>query len=219
MKRVILLSVLLSALCLTAIFACGETAFQDTTGRRRSTMDLEVAIQKIILETNTPAVGIALVNREGPVWIAGLGKANIYEGSDADENTLFRVASVSKIFVALAILKLQEEGKLNLDDKIRDRIPEIAFENQWEATHPVRIVHLLEHTTGWDEIHLVEIAHNDPTPVSLKESLDFHPHSRISRWVPGTRKAYCNSGYAVAAFIVEKITGLKYEDYIKLNFF
>lgn len=181
--------------------------------------DLKIAIEKVLEETKTPAVGLALVNKEGPVWIAGLGKANIEKNVDANENTMFRIGSTSKMFVSLSILKLQEEGRLNLHDRVRDLVPEIEFENQWEETNPILVEHLLEHTTGWDDFHLTEYAHNDSVPVSLKEGLDFHPHSRISRWIPGTRMAYCNSGPPVAAYIVEKITGQSFEDYVQSNFF
>ena len=181
--------------------------------------DLKIAIEKVLEETETPAVGLALVNNEGPVLITGLGKADIEKNTDANENTMFRIGSTSKMFVSLAILKLQEEGRLNLHDRVRDLVPEIEFENQWEDTNPILVEHLLEHTTGWDDFHLTEYAHNDPTPVSLKEGLDFHPHSRISRWTPGTRMAYCNSGPPVAAYIVEKITGQSFEDYIQSSFF
>lgn len=181
--------------------------------------ELKVAIEKIRVETKTPAVGIALVDNSGIVWVDGLGEANLKTHAEADENTLFRIGSVSKMFAALAVLKLQEEGKLNLQDKVRDLAPEIYFENAWEETHPVRLVHLLEHTTGWDDIHLAEYAYSAPDSMTTKEGLDYHPDSRKSRWVPGTRHAYCNSGAAVVAYIVEKITGEKYEDYISETFF
>lgn len=185
-----------------------------------STIDeLRTAIEKVLEETETPAVGVAMVDKDGPVWIAGLGKANIENNVDANENTMFRIGSVSKMFVALAVLKLQEEGRLSLKDKVRDLVPEIEFSNPWEETNPILVVHLLEHTTGWDDLHFTEYAHNDSTPATLKEGLDFHPHSRTSRWIPGTRMSYCNSGPPVAAYIVEKITGLPFEDYIQRTFF
>ncbi len=108
---------------------------------------------------------------------------------------------------------------MSLDDKLSDLAPEIEFENEWESTDPVRIVHLLEHTTGWDDIHLPEYGHNDATPATLKEGLDFHPHSRVSRWKPGSRMTYCNAGPPVAAYILQKITGQDFEDYVQENFF
>lgn len=182
-------------------------------------VNLKHALKKVLDETNTPALGIAIVTKDGPLWIGGLGKANIEDNIDANENTMFRIASISKMFVGLSILKLQEEGKLSLDDKVRDLVPEIEFTNQWEDTHPIRLVHLLEHTTGWDGWHYAQKAHNDPKPATLKEGLDVHPHSRTSRWVPGTRFSYCNSGPPVAAYIVQKITGQLYEEYITEHFF
>jgi CubicO group peptidase (beta-lactamase class C family) len=98
-------------------------------------------------------------------------------------------------------------------------VPDVQFENRWEDTHPVRIAHLLEHTTGWDDIHFAEYAYSAPDTVSIKEGLAVHPHSRTSRWPPGTRHAYCNSGSAVAAYIVETVTGRRFEDYVAETFF
>jgi CubicO group peptidase (beta-lactamase class C family) len=181
--------------------------------------ELKAAIAMILEEHGVPAVGIAMVNEDGPVWIGALGKSNLETDVEADERTLFRIGSTSKMFVALAVLKLVEEGRLSLDDTLAEWAPEIAFENPWEDSDPVRIVHLLEHTTGWDDIHLPEYAHNDPTPITLKQGLDFHPHSRVSRWKPGSRFSYCNAGPPAAAYVVEKVTGQGFEEYVNDNFF
>ncbi|MDB5262474.1 MAG: hypothetical protein JWQ14_1755, partial [Adhaeribacter sp.] len=180
--------------------------------------ELQKAIDKILKDTETPALGIALVDGDSAIWVAGLGKADIQKNTNATEKTMFRIGSTTKMFVSLAILKLQEEGRVSLNDKVRDLVPEIEFNNPWNKTAPIRVVHLLEHTTGWDDLHITEYALND-TKLSLKEALDYHPHSRTSRWMPGTRMSYCNSGPPVAAYIVEKITGQRFEDYIQENFF
>ncbi len=185
----------------------------------RTLDELKQRIEKVVKDQNVPAIGIALVNREGPVWVAGWGMADLKSGRAADQDTLFRIGSVSKMFAGLAVLKLVEEGKLSLDDKLRDRAPDIAFENPWEATHPVRIAHLLEHTTGWDDMHVAEYAYDAPDTMTVKQGLDFHPHPRKSRWPPGSRQAYNNIGPAVAAYIVEKVTGQRFEDYIAKEFF
>ncbi len=181
--------------------------------------ELKTAVADVIREKDVPAVGIAMVDENGPVWVGALGKASLKDDVDADENTMFRIGSTSKMFVALSVLKLVEEGKLSLDDRVAGLAPDVIFENPWESTDPVRLVHLLEHTTGWDDIHLPEYAHSDPTPATLKEGLDFHPHSRISRWKPGTRMSYCNAGPPVAAYIVEQVTGQDFEQYVQENFF
>ncbi len=202
------------------LLCCGTShADEDERPAPQTLEELETAIREVMDERDVPAVGIAMVDESGPVWVTSLGVANVEEDVAADERTLYRIGSTSKMFVALSVLKLVEEGALSLDDRLADLAPEIEYENRWEDSDPVLLAHLLEHTTGWDDIHLPEYAHNDPTPVSLKEGLDFHPHSRISRWKPGSRMSYCNAGPPIAAYIVEKTTGRDFEDYVQENFF
>lgn len=180
---------------------------------------LKAGVEQVRKQHGTPAVGIALVNKDGPYWVAGLGEARPESHLKADENTLFRLASASKIFVGLAVMKLVEDGKLHLDDKVQTLAPEIAYKNRWEAQHPVLLAHLLEHTTGWDDMHPAEFAYNKSDTMSMKDALAYHPDSRVSRWIPGTRMAYCSTGTVVAAYIVEKVSGQKFEDYVQQNFF
>ncbi|MDX1667399.1 MAG: serine hydrolase domain-containing protein, partial [Saprospiraceae bacterium] len=207
-----------SSLLLTCILLAIRTVSAQEEKDTFSLEDLKSKIEIIMEESGVPSVGIALVDSLGPVWVEGLGLANVEEEKEADRQTIYRIGSISKMFVSLAVLKLQEEKRLNLQDKVRDLVPEIEYENRWSETHPVRVAHLLEHTTGWDDIHLPEYGSNDPKPLTLKEGLDFHPHSRISRWPPGTRMAYCNAGPPVAAYIVEKVTGMDFEEYVRQQF-
>jgi len=203
-----------------SLFLSGPAPADDDSDPKPATLEeLKAAIARVVEENEVPAVGIAMVDETGPVWVGAMGKANLENDIDADENSMFRIGSTSKMFVALSVLKLVEERRLSLDDRVADLAPEIAFENQWEETDPVRVVHLLEHTTGWDDIHLPEFAHSDPEPVTLREGLDFHPHSRVSRWKPGSRMSYCNAGPPVAAYIVEKTTGQEFESYVHDHFF
>lgn len=206
-------------LVLVALLSCSAVVAEEEKVIPASLEELKTLVAETLQEYEVPAVGIAMLDRDGEVWVASLGKANLEGDIDADAETLYRIGSTSKMFVALSVLKLVEQGRLSLDDRVADLAPEVEFENPWEETDPVRVMHLLEHTTGWDDIHLPEYAHNDPTPATLKEGLDFHPHSRVSRWKPGTRMSYCNSGPPVAAYIVEQLTGLDFEDYVQFNFF
>src|ERR1700761_1061041 len=188
----------------------------------QSIPELRQQLEKILHDTHTPGVSVAIVHRDASKraddWVAGLGKANVAANQPATADTLFRIGSTSKAFVSLSILKLVNEGKLSLQDPVHKLVPEIYFENRWEATDPVRVVDLLEHTTGWDDLHLRQYA-KDATGMTLRQGLDYSHRSRISRWPPGTRMAYCNSGPPVAAYIVEKITGQRFEDYVTQNFF
>jgi len=204
---------------LTFLFLGGALWADEEAAAPATLEELRDAILYLMEEHQVPAMGIAMVGENGPVWIDALGKADVERDIDADQNSMFRIGSTSKMFVALSVLQLVERGVLSLDDKVADLAPEIEFDNPWADSDPVRVVHLLEHTTGWDDIHLPEYAHSDPSAVSLKEALDFHPHSRTSRWKPGSRMSYCNAGPPVAAYIVAKLTGQDFEDYVQQHFF
>lgn len=213
-KTLLLSSLLLVALPLRA----AAPPAKEKAKPAQSIAELQQKLEKIMADTHTPGVSVAIVHRDGPEWVAGLGKANVAGNAPVTDATLFRIGSTSKAFASLSILKLASEGKLSLMDPVRKLAPEIWFENRWEASDPVLVVDLLEHTTGWDDMHLPEYA-KDAKGMTLRQGLDYYKHSRYSRWPPGTRMAYCNSGPPVAAYIVEKITGQRFEDYVTQNFF
>lgn len=204
------------AICLLS--AAAVAAAKDEPKPAQSIAELQQQLQKILTDTHTPAVSVAIVRKDGPEWVSAVGMADVAGKKPATADTLFRIGSTSKAFASLSILKLADEGKLSLNDPISKWIPEVWFRNKWEATDPVRIVNLLEHTTGWDDLHLRDYA-LDAKGMDLRTALEYGRASRVSRWRPGTRMAYCNTGPAVAAYIVEKISGTRFEDYVQRNFF
>jgi CubicO group peptidase (beta-lactamase class C family) len=152
------------------------------------------------------------------IWTGGVGKADLATGRDADADTMFRIGSMTNGFVALSILQLQEKGKLSLDAKVADVAPEVPIVNQWEPTDPVRIANLLEHTAGFDDFPLAEFFDFTNQPrVPLLTTLQRFPEPQHVRWRPGTFAAYSNPGYAVAGYIIEKVTGQPFEDYVGAN--
>lgn len=177
--------------------------------------DLSATLNTILQKTNTTGAGIAIVRRGEPVQVISLGLADYAHKRPVATDTTFRTASAGKMFTALAVMRLVEDGKLSLDVPLRSIAPEVQFGNQWEAAAPVRVAHLLEHTTGWDDMHLAEFAFDNAQDSPLLERIAFHPDSRVSRWMPGTRMAYSNSGPAVAGYVVEKISGRRFEDFVE----
>ena len=204
---------------LLSVAATWPALAADRKSEPKSIPELQAAIEAVLKETKTPGAAVAIVSRDKAEWMAGIGKANVAANKPVTADTLFRIGSVSKSFAALAALRLQEEGKLKLADTVRQWVPEVAFTNPWGATDPVRLVHLMEHTTGFDDIHLREYAHNEPTPIALKDALAFGAPSRVCRWRPGSRMAYCNSGPAVLAAVVERVSGQRFEDYVAKHLF
>ena len=201
-----------------ALVCAGDDKKKEAPKPAQTVEELKAQLEKILKDTHTPGVSVAIVKKDGPEWVGGVGLADVAANRPVTAETLFRIGSTSKAFASMSVLLLVDQGKLSLDDSVKKLAPEVWFENKWEASDPVRVVNLLEHTTGWDDLHLREYAKDAPG-MSLKDGLDYDHHSRTSRWAPGTRMAYCNSGPAVAAYIVEKVAGQRFEDFVAQNLF
>lgn len=209
------------------IFACAApltAAAQDLHQADRSphavTVDVDVLraeIQKILDEDGIPGASVALVDRDRTIWAGGVGKATVATGVDVTADHLFRIASISKSFTALAVLRAVEDGLLELSTPVHTLAPEV-FTNRWRATHPVTVAMLLEHTAGFDDLHFRERWVDDPE-MTLAEALADRPRSRVSRWPPGTHASYSSSGPAIAAYMIETITGRAFEDYVREEVF
>jgi CubicO group peptidase (beta-lactamase class C family) len=180
--------------------------------------ELQKAMKDVLDKGHVPGAGIALISNAELEWCGGLGKADIASGRDIACDTEFRVGSISKSFVALALLKLQEEGKVNLEARLIDVAPEIPLKNRWAAGNPVRIVNLLEHTAGFDDMEAAEIYNfKDPYDFPLLYVFKRFQEPQDVRWPPSTRMSYSNPGYGIAGYLIEKITRTPFDQYIREN--
>ena len=177
--------------------------------------EIRAAIQRELDEVGHGSIGVALVSKDRTIWAAGLGIADPDTHRKADENTYWRLGSITKSFVGLAALILQERGMLQLTDTVAELAQEIGIRNRWETETPVRLVHLLEHTAGFDDLRLKDFASNDPTPLSLRQGIDHVRGSLYSRWPAGLHFSYSNAGPAVAAYIVQELDGRSFEEFLK----
>jgi CubicO group peptidase (beta-lactamase class C family) len=177
--------------------------------------ELQQRIQEILKKDGVPGAGIALVAKDHVIWAGGVGKADISLDRNVTADTMFRVGSISKSFVALALMHLVEQGKLDLNARLHDVAPEIPFRNPWEASDPVRVADVLEHTAGFDDMH-PNGAYNltDPPDIPLLTVLDRASSALVSRWPPAERMAYSNEDYGIAGYLIEKITGEPYDKYV-----
>ena len=176
--------------------------------------ELRAAIQAELDDVAHGSVGIALVSRDGTIWADGIGIADPENGRLANANTYWRVGSISKSFVGLAALILQERGKLRLTDTVSELAPQVQVRNRWDDRDPVRLVHLLEHTAALDELHPKDFASNDPAPLSLLQGLEHARDSLYCRWPPGQHFSYSNIGPALGAYIVQEVDGRLFEDFV-----
>lgn len=181
--------------------------------------ELQKTMKDVLEKEHVPGAGVALVAKGELLWCGGIGKADVTTNRVVTCDTEFRVGSISKTFVALALLKLQEEGKINLYARLQDVAPEVPFKNHWEPAHPVRIVNLLEHTAGFDDMEFSEVYNlHDRYDFPLLEVFKRFQEPEVARWPPGTRMSYSNPGNGVAGYLIEKFSGRPFDQYIRDSF-
>ena len=106
-------------------------------------------ITEYLDDKHIPGAMISVVTSDSILFVGGLGFADIDKKEKVTEEHLFRQGSISKSLTALGVLKLlQEQQKYSLDSPIKDIDSDIPFTNKWASENPVRVVHLLEHTSG-----------------------------------------------------------------------
>lgn len=177
---------------------------------------VEQIAQKIetLRETHgVAAASVVLVDRNALLLHRTTGVADRATGQRASADTRFRVGSVTKAFTGLALLRAQSRGLLKLDQPVAELLPtQKLFDNPWEATHPLRVAHLMEHTAGWFDMSAAEFDGSDPSPLKLERALALNPPSRRSHWPPGTHHEYSNSGAGLAARVLEVAAKRPFED-------
>ncbi|MFK2877980.1 serine hydrolase domain-containing protein [Rhodanobacter hydrolyticus] len=189
-------------LCLTALLASsGASVFaQDALPA-----DLSAKIDKVasdaLAKSGVPSASVAVVRDGKIVYAKAYGDARLDPKTPATSAMRYSVGSISKEFTAGAILLLQQEGKLSLDDKVAKFFPDLT-----DADH-ITIRQILSHTAGyqdyWPQDYLMPAMRQPTTPAQImagwaKKPLDF---------APGTQWQYSNTGYVVAGAIVRKVSG------------
>ncbi|MGJ5813270.1 serine hydrolase domain-containing protein [Paludibaculum fermentans] len=178
---------------------------------------------------NVPGSALAIAKDGKLIFARGYGLANVEAREAVQPDSLFRIASVSKPITATGVMKLVEAGKLDLDAKIypilRDLIPprgQLADQRLKDIT----VRDLLRHTGGWDD-HAIEPLKYLMTPVAAAEYFDMPapPSARmLTRYAfsnmpldnePAAIYAYSNFGYTLLGRVIEEISGLRYEEYIR----
>jgi CubicO group peptidase (beta-lactamase class C family) len=211
--------IILIALCSACIlFSTAYSEQYENHGEKKPTSEsvelLKSDLDSIMHNSSVPGAAVALVSKDSIIWIGTFGFANMSTREPITENTLFCIGSCTKSFTGLAFLKLMDVGRIDINTPVRAIAPEIKINNRYTDTHPVRIVHLLEHTAGFDDSHPNWFYLKGPV-LTLKQSLDKKQHLLKARWEPGTRFSYSSVGFDVAGYVLEKISGQPYEEYMR----
>jgi CubicO group peptidase (beta-lactamase class C family) len=157
----------------------------------------------------------ALVAKNGQViYRKAFGMANLELDVPMTPDMVFRIGSITKQFTAVAILQLLEQGKLSLDDEITRFIPDYPTQG-----HKITIHHLLNHTSGIKSYTSMSefsmVLRKDHAPSQIIDIFKDEPMD----FAPGERYLYNNSGYILLGYIIEKISGQAYEEYVDEHLF
>ncbi len=184
----------------------------------RTLAQLQDSLRAVMARAHIPGLMLTLVSHDSVLFEGGLGLADVAAHRPVTAHTRFRIGSITKTFVAAGLMQLVEQGKLHLNDEVHKIAPEISIDNPWEATDPVRVVHLLEHTAGFDDMALNHFQNATPTDPRGQADLAIFRNELRCRWRPGERMSYANPGYLVAGYLLEKFSGQPYEQYLTAHF-
>jgi CubicO group peptidase (beta-lactamase class C family) len=168
------------------------------------------------LERENIAGAVVLVVKDGGVFFAkGYGYSDVDKKTPVTvDATLFRPGSISKLFTWTAVMQLAEQGKLNLDHDVNEYLD---FKIPAKFGKPITLRHLMTHTPGFEEQVKDLIADEGPPMATLQQHLSRAIPDRI--FPPGTTPAYSNYGAALAGYIVERVSGRPFNDYVAENIF
>jgi D-alanyl-D-alanine carboxypeptidase len=170
-------------------------------------------VDAALKQSGVPAVSIAVVEDNKITYVRAFGYADVAGQRRANADTRFAIGSVSKQFTAFALLTLQEEGKLSLDDKVSKYFPELTRSSE------VSIRQLLSHTAGYEDYapqdYLIPAWTHPTTPGAILE----HWAHKPLNFDPGTQYQYSNTNFVLAGEIFEKVSGQPLLAFLKTKVF
>ena len=189
----------------------------DTSSQSLNTKAMSAEFDKLLTAQFKPGETgcAALVAIKGQiVYKKAFGMANLELNVPMQPDMVFRIGSITKQFTAIAILQLMEQGKLSLQDDITKFIPDYPTQ-----AYKITVENLLTHTSG------IKSYTSDPGVMKFVKD-DLKPEEVIDKFknlpmefAPGTKWNYNNSGFFLLGYIIEKVSGMKYQDYIEQNLF
>jgi CubicO group peptidase (beta-lactamase class C family) len=199
--------------CLAALLACCVPAFAQNALPADLATKIDGIAQDALAKSGVPSASIAVVRDGKLVYARAYGNARLDPKTPATPAMRYSIGSISKEFTAAAILMLQEQGKLSLDDKVAKFFPGLT-----DADH-ITLRQILSHTSGyqdyWPQDYLMPPMKLATTPAQImdgwaKKPLDF---------APGSQWQYSNTGYVIAGAIVQKLTGQIPFEYLQRHVF
>ncbi len=170
----------------------------------------EKLINAYMEKTGTIGLSVAVVKDNRIIYTHAFGKSNIEKQTDLKTDDIFRIASISKSFTTTALLTLVEKGAVSLDSDVSDIIG-FKFRNPKYPDVPITVKMLLSHSSSLNdsqEYYSLDFVNPSVNPDYAKCYNDY---------MPGTKYEYCNLGFNTLGAIVEKVSGIRFDNYVSQN--
>lgn len=177
------------------------------------TPEIENEIQDLMEEGDIPGLSVVIIKGDRQ-FIKSYGYADLKNKKPVTPETLFEIGSCSKAFTALAITRLERQGKFSLDDEVKKYIPWFHVTYEGHAQN-ITIGQLLHHTSGIPWSTIAKIPQSDKAD-ALEQTVRQLAGQELSE-VPGTKYEYATINYDVLALIIESVTGQSFESYLQKN--
>jgi CubicO group peptidase (beta-lactamase class C family) len=191
-------------------------SYQSAVAQKAIPPDLDRYVEKVLTDFQVPGMAIGIV-RDGKVLLTkGYGVKKLGEAGRVDEHTLFSIASNSKAFTATAMAMLVDQGKLNWEDKVRKHLPWFQMADDYVTSH-LSIRDLFVHHSGLPA-YANDLLLFPPSTYTRKELLGKLKDVKLTHDFR-TVYAYDNILYLAAGEIIESVSGMSWEDFVKTNIF
>jgi len=162
-----------------------------------------------------PGITAIVIKDQEVLWQGAFGLANIEDSVKSDPATLFSICSISKLFTSVAIMKLVEEGKLRLDDDIHDLLPGYNLKQKYPESMPVTVRSLLTHSSGLPRESNFPYWSPPDFAFPSSEEIMGDLNKQETLYPSATYFQYSNLGLTLLGEIVEEVSGMPYDSYIR----
>lgn len=186
----------------------------EITLNETKTKQIETLIEKHMEDGKIPGIAVTIIDKNGVSYQKEFGYADLEKKIPVESDTLFELGSTTKAFTGLAVLKLEQEEKINLNDSVKQYIPGFTVKYK-EQDMDITLRQLLYHTSGiaFESIGDIPISDSEDALAEVVELVTKRPLN----FRPGTKFLYATANYDVLGLVIENVTGLSYEEYMKTN--
>ena len=174
---------------------------------------LHAAVQGEASRWNVPGIAAGFI-RDGKMDVQVTGTTSLETGFPVTNDTLFQIGSISKIFTTTLVMRLVDQGKIELDAPFTTYVDDVPLANE-EARNSITVRQLLSHTSGFEGDRFIDYGRGDDSLTKSIAAFD-----TLRQWfVPGSLWSYNNAGFYLAGYIIEKITGKTFEEAMEEEIF